>query len=173
MKTATAQSKYVRISPRKMRLLVAVLRGIPASEAEARLMVASQRSSVPLLKTLRSAMANAVQAKIDPNALFVKEIRIDGGPKLKRYMPRARGGMGKIEKKSSHITIVLGESESPRSSRFVVARVKGGNKKEATEKTHRVKKDSKAEAEKPATEGKTAAKKGKGVAPKIFNRKAV
>ena len=173
MKTVTAQSKYVRISPRKMRLLVAVLRGISASEAEARLMVASQRSGVPLLKALRSAIANGVQAKIDPNALFVKEIRIDGGPRLKRYMPRARGGMGKIEKKSSHITIILGESESPRASRFVVARVKHDNKKETHEKVRHTKKDSKIDSDKPATQEKPASKKGKGVAPKIFNRKAV
>ena len=109
MKTATAQGKYIKISPRKVRLLAAVVRGKSLTEAEARLMVASQRSALPMLKVLRSAAANAAQAKLNPAELIVSEIRIDEGPKLRRFMPRARGGMGKIEKKSSHITIILTE----------------------------------------------------------------
>ncbi len=174
MKTASAQSKYVRISPRKMRLLASVLRGVSVSEAEARLMVAPQRSAIPLLKALRSATANAIQSKLDLHALIVSEVRIDGGPKLRRFMPRARGGMGKIEKKSSHITIVVGESPTPlRASRFVVAK-KSVNSKEVSKKASvkKVKPDTKQDAEKPAQD-KSGSKKGKGVAPKIFNRKAI
>lgn len=171
MKTATAQGKYIKISPRKVRLLAAVVRGKPLMEAEARLMVASQRSALPMLKVLRSAAANAAQAKLNPAALIVSEVRIDEGPKLRRFMPRARGGMGKIEKKSSHITIILTESGTAHPSRFVIARAKSEKAAKAEKKPHAPKKQEPEAEDKPHEKG--ASKKGKGVAPKIFSRKAI
>lgn len=112
MKTQTAQLKYLKISTRKVRLVADLIRGLSANEAAARLSILPQRASGPFLKLLRSAMADAEKnQKINPDQLLIKEIRVDQGPRTKRWRTRARGSSSLIEKKSSHITIVLEESE--------------------------------------------------------------
>lgn len=173
MATYRVYLKHLRIAPRKARLLAATLKGLSAAEAEAQLYLAPQRSAAPLLKLLKSAIANAKNLQADVKTLFVKESRVDKGTKQARYWPRARGGVGKIEKKTCHVTLVL-ESREPKDSRFVfpVKAKKSEAKKETKAKKPKESKEEKPEskeADKPA-EKKTPKK---GIGPKIFNRKAV
>jgi len=177
-KTVKAKAKYIRITPRKTRLLVDMIRNTSVNEAEAILFSSPQRSRNVLLKLLRSAVANAKDVfKTDTSHLFIKEIKVDGGPMLKRWRARARGGIGKIEKKTSHITIVLGISEEEKKERFLIVKKKK-NKKEA-EKESKKNRIKKADTSKPDSDLKsknqTVEKQvsKKGVVPKIFNRKSI
>lgn len=122
MKTQTAKLNHLRISPRKARLVANMLKGLSANEAEAQLLISPQKSVGPILKLLRSAVSNSKQQQLNPENLFIKEIRVDGGPMLKRFMPRAQGRATMIQKKTSHITLVLGESEKPRTTRFKIVK---------------------------------------------------
>ena len=102
MKTQTAKLNYLRIAPRKARLVASSLRGLSVSEAEAQLLLASQKSGLPILKLLRSAVSNAKNTKqMNPEKLFIKEIRVDKGPALKRFSPRAMGRAMTIMKKAA------------------------------------------------------------------------
>jgi len=117
-----AKLKYLHMAPRKVRLIADTLKGLPISEAEAQLLTRSQRVAGPLLKLLRSAIANAKNnAKLDSNKLFVESIRVDQGPMLKRILPRAQGRTTPIQKKMSHITVVLEEAAAPTTPRFTIA----------------------------------------------------
>jgi large subunit ribosomal protein L22 len=103
-----AYLRYLRITPRKTRMIVDMVRGKKISEAETLLKFALRRPKDPILKLLRSAVANAKHNfNLEKEKLFVKEIRVDSGPILKRYMPRARGMASMIRKRTSHISVVL------------------------------------------------------------------
>lgn len=105
-----AKLSYLRIAPRKVRLVADLIRGKKAKEAEAILDFTVKAGSLPLLKLLKQAVANAKNnMQLDPANLFVARIFVDEGPKLKRWMPRARGQAYEIQKKTSHITIILEE----------------------------------------------------------------
>src|ERR1700734_2843668 len=108
MQQQTAKLSYLRIAPRKTRSVADLIRGLSVNDAEAQLLVQRRRPSQALLKLLRSAVANAKNNKLNADHLFVKEIRVDGGPMLKRYLPRARGSASPIQKKMSHVTLILG-----------------------------------------------------------------
>ncbi len=114
------QLRYLRIAPRKVRIVADVLRGMPSNEAEARLLMMRQRASKPLLKLLRSGLAGAKEKRLDMERLFVKEIRVDQGPMLHRYMPRARGGMSEIQKKMSHVILILDENPNQKPGKFSI-----------------------------------------------------
>ncbi|MDP2705826.1 MAG: 50S ribosomal protein L22 [bacterium] len=169
-----AQVKYLRIAPRKTRLLADVIRGLGVNEAEARLILAPQRSAGPLLKLLRSAMANAKNNfKIEPEKLFVKAISVDQGPKLKRYMPRARGSVSKIEKKTSHVNLTLGVNEQKRNWRFKIETPVKAKKAEHKHVHDEKEKKTKSAGEdilkkNPSTRGSSG-----GVFKKMFSRKSV
>jgi len=110
---------YLKIAPRKVRLLGSVLKGLPAQEAQAQLLIRRERSAKPLLKLLNSALANAKNQKnIEPQKLFVSSLRVDGGPMLKRFLPRAMGRATPIHKKMSHVTLILEEAKTRQISRF-------------------------------------------------------
>lgn len=172
MATYRVYLKHLRIAPRKARLLASTLKGLSAAEAEAQLYLAPQRSAAPLLKLLKSAIANAKNLQADVKTLFVKEARVDKGTKQARYWPRARGGVGKIEKKTCHVTLVL-ETKEAKDSRFVFpVKAKKADKKDVKAKKPKETKEEKPEskeADKPAEKKSTK----KGIGPKIFNRKAV
>src|SRR6202044_4234810 len=108
MQQQTAKLSYLRIAPRKTRSVADLIRGLSVNDAEAQLLVQRRRPSQALLKLLRSAVANAKNNKLNADHLFVSEIRVDGGPMLKRSLPRARGSASPIQKKMSHVTITLG-----------------------------------------------------------------
>lgn len=107
----SAKIKYLRISPRKVRLVADLIRNKPVGEAQAILKFTAKKASKPLLKLLDSSIANAKNNfKKDISTLYISSIKVDGGPILKRTMPRSRGTAFAIQKKTSHITIVLGEA---------------------------------------------------------------
>ena len=107
---AVAKLRYLRQSPRKVRLVADAIRGLNISKAESKLKFAAEYAAVPLLKLLNSAVANAEHNfQMKKENLFIKEIRVDMGPALKRWKPRAFGRASAIRKETSHITILLGE----------------------------------------------------------------
>ena len=108
----TAKLNYLRIAPRKVRSVADLVKGLPVNDAEAQLMVQRRRPAKALLKLLRSAVANAKNNKqLNVDHLFIASFRVDGGPMLKRMLPRARGSASPIQKKMSNVTLVLGVNE--------------------------------------------------------------
>jgi large subunit ribosomal protein L22 len=106
-----AKGKMIRISPRKVRIVGEVIKKKNVNDAMGILMYMPQKASFILKKLLDSAIANAKQKKyVDIDSLFVKNVIVDGGPMLKRFLPRAMGRASKIRKRLSHITLVLDES---------------------------------------------------------------
>jgi large subunit ribosomal protein L22 len=107
----TAKTRMIRISPRKVRIVGELIKEKNVNEAMGLLTYMPQKASFILKKLLDSAIANARQKKyVDIDNLYVKTIMVDGGPMLKRFMPRAMGRATKIRKRISHITLVLDES---------------------------------------------------------------
>lgn len=107
---AKAIVKYVRIAPRKMRLVVDLIRGKRVGEAFAILKHTPKASSPVVEKVLRSAIANAEHNyDMDTESLIVKQVFVDQGPTLKRFHPRSQGRAFSILKHTSHLTIVVGE----------------------------------------------------------------
>ena len=107
---ATAKAKTVRIAPRKARLVVDLIRGKNVSEALAILQFTPRAGSPIVEKVLRSAIANAEHNyDLDAQNLYVSEAYVDEGPTLKRFRPRAKGSASPINKRTSHITVVVSE----------------------------------------------------------------
>ena len=106
-----AVTRYVRISPRKARLVTELIKGKPVEEALTILRFVPKKAARLVDKTLRSALANAEQnPNIDIDTLYIKRIFVDGGPTMKRWRARAMGRATKIIKRSSHITVILDEA---------------------------------------------------------------
>jgi len=107
---SSARLRYVRISPRKVRLIADLIRGRSIDDAMKILKFTEKRSAPLVGKLIASAVANATDkdAGVDADALFVKSIYVDGGPTLRRYLPRAQGRATRILKRTSHITVELG-----------------------------------------------------------------
>ncbi|MBW2039367.1 MAG: 50S ribosomal protein L22 [Deltaproteobacteria bacterium] len=106
----TAKVRYVRTSPRKTRLVADLVRGKKVEEALNILAFTNKAFAKKLTKLINSAVANAQHnTNMDVDALWIKRIYVDGGPTLKRYMPRAMGRATMIRKRTSHITVVLDE----------------------------------------------------------------
>jgi large subunit ribosomal protein L22 len=106
-----AQAKYVRQSPYKVRLVLDLVRGLPVEEAEHVLRLTSRGATEPVAKVLHSAVANAEHNHaLDPEDLVIAEAFADEGPTLKRFRPRARGRAARIRKRTSHITIVVSDT---------------------------------------------------------------
>ena len=106
---ARAQARYVRITPRKARRVVDLIRGMPADQARATLAFAPQAASDPIGKVLASAIANAEQARLDASSLVVSRAWVDEGPTAKRFRPRAQGRGYRINKRTSHITVIVSD----------------------------------------------------------------
>lgn len=105
---SVAKLRYLRIAPRKVRLVADLIRGKSVKEAETLLSFQTKRAARPLLKLLKSALANAKNnLKMNTDNLYISKITVDEGPKFKRWRPRARGRAYMIQKKTSHITLVL------------------------------------------------------------------
>lgn len=103
-----AQLNYLRIAPRKVRLVTALLKGMSTKRAELELRHLPKRSSTNLMKLLKSAVANAKHNfQVEESELYIKDIGVNQGPVLKRSMPRAFGRAAPIMKRSSHVCITL------------------------------------------------------------------
>ncbi len=107
----TAKLRYARITPRKMRLVGGLCKGLPVAKAVFQLEYCQKRGGPILSKLLKSAVANAKEkGGIDVENLYVKRVEVGDAPMLKRFMPRAMGRATKIRKKMSHITMILDEA---------------------------------------------------------------
>lgn len=109
---SNAKLSSVRLSPRKTRLVVDLVRGKGIQEALNTLRFMPQPSAKLVSKLLKSAVANAEQKGVsDVDHLFVKSIYVDGGAVLKRFLPRAMGRASKIRKPTSHISVTLSDTK--------------------------------------------------------------
>ncbi|HKL49341.1 MAG TPA: 50S ribosomal protein L22 [Desulfuromonadales bacterium] len=108
----SAKLKYARMSPRKARLVVDMVRGLPVQNALNTLRFSPQRAAGVVGNLVSSAVANAEQKGVsDVDQLYIKQIFVDQGPVLKRFIPRAMGRASRIRKPTSHITVVLDEKK--------------------------------------------------------------
>jgi len=109
---SSAKLKHLRIAPRKVRLVADLIRGKMASQSLVVLKYTSKKAARPMAKLLQSAIVNAKNnLQLDENNLYISKLFVDEGPKLKRWRPRAMGRAYPIQKKTSHITLVLKERE--------------------------------------------------------------
>ena len=108
---ATAKVTYVRIAPRKVQIVLDLIRNKPCDQAMAILKHTPKAACEPLEKLLKSAMANAENKDMDVSSLYVAECFVGQGSTLKRIRPRTQGRAYRINKKTSHITLVLREAE--------------------------------------------------------------
>ena len=107
---AKANLKYLRISPRKVKIVLDLIRGKDVATAVAILMQTPKAASEPVLKLLKSAAANAENNhQMDPEKLYVSACYANTGPIIKRIMPRAQGRAYRINKRTSHVTIAVSE----------------------------------------------------------------
>ena len=116
MTKVTAQLNNVRISPRKVRLVADRVRGVEVNKAIGMLNYDLRKTAEPMVKLLKSAVANAQNNhKMKGDDLIVEEITVGAGPTLKRWMPRAYGRASQILKRTSRIRVVLGQKASEKS----------------------------------------------------------
>jgi large subunit ribosomal protein L22 len=110
---AQACSRYVRQSPRKIRIVMNEVRGKKVGDALNYLHFSPKKGSDVIEKTLRSAVSNLLQkaddAKIDPDSLIVSEAFVNGGPHMKRFRPASMGRISRLNKPTSHVTVVVCE----------------------------------------------------------------
>ena len=105
---AFASARHTRITPLKARRVVDLVRGLPVAEARALLQFAPQTASETIYKVLESAIANAETTEgLDADDLVVSIAQVDEGPTMKRWRPRAQGRATRINKRTSHITLVV------------------------------------------------------------------
>ena len=111
---ARASAKYVKVAPRKARRVVDLIRGKHVEEARRILRFTPYGVNEAVAKTLESAVANAGQVPgVVPANLFVMKAYVDEGPTLRRFRPRAMGRATRIDKRTSHITVIVGTEEVP------------------------------------------------------------
>jgi large subunit ribosomal protein L22 len=106
-----ATHKFARITPRKARLILDLIRGRDVEDALALLKFSKKRAAVLVDKVVRSAVANAGEQEADTGALFVKEAWADPGPTIKRFQPKDRGKAYSIMKRTSHLVVTLEERQ--------------------------------------------------------------
>jgi large subunit ribosomal protein L22 len=107
-----AIAKYIRISSRKVKVVIDLIRGKSVSEARGILLYTPKAASEPVLKVLNSAVANAENNQgISADTLYVAECFANQGPTLKRFRPRAKGSASRIRKRTSHITVILDQAK--------------------------------------------------------------
>jgi large subunit ribosomal protein L22 len=103
--------RYLKIAPRKVRLVADLIRGKKVERAQTVLNFTPKRASLPLMKLLNQALSNAKNNfQLDPVSLYISKITVDEGPKYKRWRARARGRADQIQKKTSHVILILDET---------------------------------------------------------------
>tara|TARA_B100000949_G_C14248801_1_gene437109 strand:- start:333 stop:674 length:342 start_codon:yes stop_codon:yes gene_type:complete len=111
---AQACSRYVRQSPRKIRIVIDEVRGKKVSDALNYLHFSPKKGSEVIEKTLRSAVSNLLQkaedANIDPDGLIVSKAFVNGGPHMKRFRPASMGRISRLNKPTSHVTVVVSDA---------------------------------------------------------------
>lgn len=187
-----AQAKYIRMSPRKVRLLTNLVKGKVVDVALNQLKFADKMAALPVRKVIASAIANAKHNfDIAESNLFIKEVRVDQAPTLSRWLPRAHGRATPLRKRMSHINVILAEIKDsgvrPGKKSDVDAPVKLGSApvkdegvkvtdKEITKPVDNLDEKDKSIVD-PRREGRgghgrSEGAKKKGFTNKLFNRKA-
>jgi len=163
-----ANLKHLRMSPRKARLMIDVIRLMPVDKALDQLKFANKLAAEPIAKLINSAIANAINTySLERDNLYIKEIRSDEGVMLKRWMPRAHGRATAIRKRGCHISLVLGELKAS------VAKEKKTVKVAEPVKLEKLAKEGEKNAAKNALKtDKETGKKTAGNKTKMFRRKA-
>jgi large subunit ribosomal protein L22 len=164
---AKAVLRYVRVAPRKARLVVDLIRGKSAEEALTILKFTSRHAARVIEKVLKSAVANASQKEMgDIDTLWVSRALVDGGPVMKRMQPRAMGRANIIRKRTSHITLILSAAEiapkKPKATKVEPVKAEPAVEKEAAGET----KKPRARKAGAGKETKTESKQKKPKAPK-------
>ena len=177
-----ASLNHLRMSPRKVRLVIDLVRKMPVEKAIAQLKFSGKKAALPVVKLIESGIANASDLySIDKSNLFIKEIRSDEGLTLKRWMPKAHGRATLIRKRGSHISLVLAEinesgKREKKSAPKVEAPIKLSDLAKEAEADKKVAKKDEAKAESKEAKPKTAkggeAAGSKGFATEVFRRKA-
>lgn len=165
----TAKLRHLHIAPRKVRLVADLLRGKSVEEAQVILNFIIKKAGEPILELLKSAIANAKNNfQLDPVNLYVSRITVDAGPKLKRWRARARGSAYTIEKKTSHVNLVLDEIKKSPKTKKVAAAIESGEvrlEESGPEKAEKV-----AKIEKPKSKIEIKKPISARVMKKIFRR---
>jgi len=157
----------------KARRVVDLIRGLPASDAQALLRFAPQAASEPIGKVLDSAIANAANNyAADTRSLVVSEAFVDEGPTFKRFQPRAQGRAYRIRKRTSHITVIVSDGVQPASEAKVKAVTKKAKEIAAEEKAEESKPAAKKAPAKKTTSGSEATKKAGNEATEKTAKKA-
>ena len=133
-KEARAIVRYLRISPRKVRLVADAIRRKPVPSAFLTLMALKKKAARLVEKGLRSAVANAKGKGLEESHLMVSQIKADGGPVMKRFMSRSMGRADEILKRSTHLTIVLEEAAKNFGPLPAASKAEEGAKKEKPKK---------------------------------------
>ena len=130
-----AKARFVRMSPRKVRLVIDVVRGMPIDKALAQLSFMKKEAAEPVYKLIASAAANAEHNfQLDRSSLYVKAISADGGPVLHRFRPRAFGRAAAIRKRTSHIQVTLASKDGATVKKAAPAKAEGAAKKAPAKK---------------------------------------
>ena len=171
----TAKLLYLRIAPRKVRIVADLVRRKSVEEAQTILNFTTKKAAPILLKLLKQAVSNAKDGfQLEEKNLYISKILIDEGPKYKRWRPRSRGMAAPIQKKTSHVTIMLDEivkkpKKAKRIKKADETRPQSAEKKEVRE----IPKVEKPKLKPEREERKPVAETGKSVGWKrIFRRKA-
>lgn len=161
-----AKLNYLRIAPRKVRLVADLIRGMDIKQAETQLKFLPKRASVPLLKLLKSAIANAKNTfNLEKDDLYIEKILINQGPSFKRWRPVSRGRAFTIMKRTSHVSLVLGVKKG----------IKGEKPIKKVEPAEAKKKVEETKVEKPKFKAPKEISKrpeSRGLFKKIFRRKS-
>ncbi len=167
-RTAIARLRYLHMAPRKVRLLADTIKNKHIIEAEAALLYSPRRAAKPLLKLLHSAINNAVNKKLNKNLLYISSITVNQGPMLKRWLPRAMGRATPIQKKMSHVEIILAEGKEFK--RYAVPKSKITKSEKSIKREQGEKKD---EYRKKKEQKTLESKPKEGVVKKFFRRKEI
>ncbi len=167
-----AKLNYLRIAPRKVRMVADLVRRKSVGEAQNILNFTVKNAAEPLQKLLKSAIASARHNfHLDETNLYISKLTVDEGPKLKRWRPRARGTANEIQKRTSHITLILDtiEKKAPKIEKMEVAeKMEEIEKEKKTDKALGRSQPGEAKINKPETEI-VRPKTGKGI-KKFFRR---
>jgi len=168
-----ASLKHLRVAPRKARLVAGLVRGLDVNKAANQLKFLNKKSAKPMLKLLDSAVANAVNNyDLDKSNLTIKEIKVDEGRVLKRWLPRAHGRATILRKKMSHVTVILSEIIDSGKKEAKKVKVEAPVKlDEVSKEAKKAKKDDKVEKEADKTKNELKSS-NKSFANKVFRRKA-
>lgn len=151
--------KYIRTSPRKLRMLAAMVRGMEASKAIEVLPYTGKRAAAPLVKTIKAAVANAKDRKVEAEELRITEVQINEGPVLKRGRAVSRGMWHPYQRKMSHIRVVIEPVVSEKKEETKSEKKEKEGKKEVKKSKETKKKD---ENKKSTKSSSAKAKRGKG-----------